>query len=95
LSFQSCPFERDFNNDGIPDLLVVNQLPSGAGIILVYLGNGDGTFTYNFNGIEAEFEVISNTLITAAVPAQATSGKVEVVTHSGTFSSNVPFRVQN
>jgi hypothetical protein len=46
LSFQSCPFEGDFNGDGIPDLLVVNQLQSGTGSVLIYLGNGDGTFTY-------------------------------------------------
>jgi hypothetical protein len=46
LSFQSCPFEGDFNGDGIPDLLVVNGPQTSPGSILIYLGNGDGTFTY-------------------------------------------------
>jgi hypothetical protein len=46
LTFESCPFEGDFNGDGIPDLLVVNGSPSTPGRILIYLGNGDGTFTY-------------------------------------------------
>ena len=60
------------------------------------LGNNlESAGSVSFNGIEAEFEVVSNTLITAVVPAQATSGNVAVVTHSGTLLSNVPFRVQN
>ena len=32
----------DFNNDGIPDLAVVNFL--GTGTVGVLTGNGDGTF---------------------------------------------------
>src|SRR5262245_46438467 len=33
----------DFNNDGIADLLVLNQ-GTGQGSISILLGNGDGTF---------------------------------------------------
>jgi hypothetical protein len=38
--------------------------------------------------------VISSSLIGATVPVGATTGVVQVVTPSGTLSSNVPFRVQ-
>lgn len=33
----------DFNNDGIADLAVTNSLQNGS--VLIFLGNGDGTFT--------------------------------------------------
>ncbi len=46
LSFESCPIEGDFNGDGIPDLMVVNETQSGEASFILYLGNGDGTFTY-------------------------------------------------
>jgi len=35
---------RDFNNDGTPDLVVVNHSNAGASTISILLGNGDGTF---------------------------------------------------
>jgi hypothetical protein len=36
----------DFNGDGIPDLAVLLQSPdSAASTVMVFLGNGDGTFT--------------------------------------------------
>ena len=38
----------DFNNDGKKDLAVVNDLSgSGAETLSIFLGNGDGTFTYH------------------------------------------------
>jgi uncharacterized repeat protein (TIGR03803 family) len=52
-----------------------------------------GTSSVTFNGTAAEFTVVSPSLITATVPAGATTGKVEALTPSGTLSSNVPFRV--
>jgi uncharacterized repeat protein (TIGR03803 family) len=52
-----------------------------------------GATSVSFNGTMAVFEVASSSLITATVPAGATTGKVEVVTLNGTLSSNVPFRV--
>src|ERR1700688_3599600 len=33
----------DFNRDGKLDLAVINYLPTGA--VMIFLGNGDGTFT--------------------------------------------------
>jgi len=52
-----------------------------------------GATSVTFNGVAATFKVVSPTLITTAVPVGATTGKVQVVTPSGTLSSNVPFRV--
>ncbi len=52
-----------------------------------------GTTSVAFNGIAATFKVVSPSLIATTVPAGATTGFVQVVTPSGTLSSNVPFRV--
>jgi uncharacterized repeat protein (TIGR03803 family) len=53
-----------------------------------------GTTSVTFNGTPATFTVHSATLITATVPAGATTGKVEVMTPTGTLTSNVKFRVE-
>jgi uncharacterized repeat protein (TIGR03803 family) len=55
--------------------------------------NLTGATSVTFNGAAAVFKVVSPSLITTTVPAGATSGTVQVVTPSGTLSSNVPFRV--
>jgi hypothetical protein len=52
-----------------------------------------GATSVSFNGTAADFEVLSSSLIGTKVPAGASSGTVQVVTPSGTLSSNVPFRV--
>ena len=52
-----------------------------------------GATRVSFNGKAAEFTIVSSSEIRAAVPADASTGKVEVVTPHGTLSSNVPFRV--
>jgi len=52
-----------------------------------------GATSVSFNGTAATFTVVSPSLITTTVPAGATTGKVQVVTPSGTLSSYVPFRV--
>ena len=53
-----------------------------------------GATIVTFNGTSAEFTVNqSGSLIAATVPAGATTGTIQVVTPSGTLSSNVPFRV--
>jgi uncharacterized repeat protein (TIGR03803 family) len=60
-------------------------------IILGY--NLTGTSSVTFNGTTATFTVVSNTEIKTTVPAGATTGTVQVVTPSGTLSSNVPYQV--
>jgi uncharacterized repeat protein (TIGR03803 family) len=65
-----------------------------AGASVNILGNDlKGATSVTFNGTPAEFSVASESLITATVPAGATTGTIEVVTSSSTLSSNVPFRV--
>jgi len=55
--------------------------------------NLTGATSVSFNGTAATFTVVSSSLITTTVPVGATTGTVQVVTPSGTLSSNVPFRV--
>jgi uncharacterized repeat protein (TIGR03803 family) len=58
------------------------------------LGQGfTGTTAVAINGTPANFTVVSDTFITATVPAGATTGYVTVTTPNGVLKSNVPFRV--
>lgn len=54
---------------------------------------GDAT-SVTFDGVSAQFKVVSSSLIAAKVPSSATSGTIRVLTPSGTLSSNTSFRVQ-
>jgi uncharacterized repeat protein (TIGR03803 family) len=74
----------------------VETLPAAraVGDPITILGNNlTGATSLTFNGTEATFTVASDTAIKTTVPAGATTGTVEVVTPSGTLTSNVPFRV--
>jgi uncharacterized repeat protein (TIGR03803 family) len=53
-----------------------------------------GATSVTFNGTAASFTVVSSTLIKATVPTGATTGSVQVVTPSGTLTSNVNFTVR-
>jgi uncharacterized repeat protein (TIGR03803 family) len=65
-----------------------------AGAAISILGtNLTGATSVSFNGMLANFSVVSSSEITATVPAGATTSEVKVVTPGGTLSSNVPFRV--
>jgi uncharacterized repeat protein (TIGR03803 family) len=90
------------SNDGVVFSLSVDlgpfvetQTTSGkVGAVVKILGTAlTGATSVSFNGAAAGFTVAAPSLITATVPAGATSGTVQVVTPSGTLSSNVPFRV--
>ncbi|HEV2176059.1 MAG TPA: choice-of-anchor tandem repeat GloVer-containing protein [Terriglobia bacterium] len=74
---------------------VETQTTSGkVGATVKILGtNLTGATNVTFNGTSTTFTVLSSSLIKTTVPAGATTGKVQVVTPSGTLSSNVPFRV--
>lgn len=63
---------------------------------VVILGNNfTGATAVSFDGTAAAFTVVSDTEITATVPAGATTGRVSVATASGTLTSNAAFRVVN
>ena len=74
---------------------VETQTTSGnVGAAVKILGNNlTGATSVSFNGTGASFKVASKFEITTTVPVGATTGTVQVVTPSGTLSSNVPFRV--
>jgi uncharacterized repeat protein (TIGR03803 family) len=84
-----------FRMDDDLSLFVETRPTSGeAGETVEILGTVlTGATSVSFNGIAATFTVVSESLITATVPVGASTGKVEVVTPSGTLSSNVAFRV--
>jgi uncharacterized repeat protein (TIGR03803 family) len=70
-------------------------LPAGkVGKTVEILGQGfTGTTGVSFNGMAANFKVVNDTFLEAAVPGDATTGFVTVNTPTGTLTSNVPFRV--
>jgi uncharacterized repeat protein (TIGR03803 family) len=75
---------------------VETQPASGkVGAAVKILGTSlTGATSVTFNGTAAHFKVVSGgSEITTAVPADATTGKLKVVTPKRTLSSNVNFRV--
>jgi uncharacterized protein (TIGR03437 family) len=55
--------------------------------------NFTGATSVKFNGVAASFSVNSDGMITAVVPAGATSGPVSVTTPNGTTTSSGSFTV--
>ena len=75
----------------------VKTQPAAArvgGFVQILGTNLTGATSVSFNGTPAVFRVVLNSWIKTTVPEGATTGTVEVVTPSGTLSSNVPFRVR-
>jgi len=74
----------------------VKMLPAygEAGATVNIMGTGlTGVSSVSFNGAPAAFQVVSKSLITATVPAGASSGAVEVVSPSQTLESDRSFQV--
>jgi uncharacterized repeat protein (TIGR03803 family) len=66
-----------------------------VGATIEFLGQGfTRTTKVSFNGVSANFTVVSNTYLTAVVPAGATTGQVTVTTPGGTLTSNKVFHVR-
>jgi uncharacterized repeat protein (TIGR03803 family) len=65
-----------------------------VGKLIEILGQGfTSTRGVSFNGVSAEFRVVSDTYLTATVPNGATTGFVTVTTPGGKLRSNKKFRV--
>ncbi len=79
---------------GLGPFVATNPASGGIGTDVTILGNNlTGSTSVAFNGVQAAFNVVSSTEITATVPDGAATGKVQVKTPSGTLSSNVNFQV--
>jgi hypothetical protein len=71
-------------------------VPNGeVGSVIQILGTGlTGATAVSFNGVPASsFKVISDALMTATVPAGATTGRVIVTAPTRRLTSNVKFKV--
>src|SRR5262249_14364744 len=64
--------------------------PAGATITITG-SNFSGATAVQFNGISADFTVVSPTVITAVVPAGASSGPITVTASAGTVTSQTNF----
>jgi len=70
------------------------QFSGKVGKTIEILGQGfTRTTKVSFHGLPATFTVVSDTYLTAVVPAGATSGFVTIKTPGGTLTSNKIFRV--
>lgn len=101
-SFYGTTYFGGANNGGVVFSIsaglgpfVEPQPTSGkVGASVKILGTGlTGATSVTFNGVAAAFTVDSPSEIKTAVPAGATTGKVQVVTPGGTLVSNIAFRV--
>ena len=62
---------------------------------ILILGNSlSSTTAVSFNGTPATFQILSDTLVKATVPAGATTGTIQLTNSSGTLSTKVPFIVR-
>ena len=80
---------------GLGAFVETNPASGNVGATVAILGNKlTGTTSVTFNGTEAAFAVNSTgTAISATVPNGASTGPVQVVTPSGTLTSNLSFQV--
>ena len=76
-----------FSNNLSP-LVATAPAAGKVGQSIIILGNGlTGSTSVTFNGVPAKFMVDSDTYMKATIPAGAATGKVSVVTPSGTLNS--------
>lgn len=82
-------------SQGLGSFVTFVRAQGKAGSQAQILGQGlTGTASVTFNGVPAAFRIVSDTYLTATVPAGAGSGRVVVVTPSGSLTSNKNFNVQ-
>jgi uncharacterized repeat protein (TIGR03803 family) len=79
---------------GLSPLVKTVPVAAKPGARVIIQGNSlTGSTRVTFNGTPAAFTVVSDTEITATVPAGASSGPVAVTTLSGTLKSDPAFQV--
>jgi uncharacterized repeat protein (TIGR03803 family) len=80
---------------GLGPFIAFVQPAGKVGKTAQILGQGlTGTTSVTFNGVAAtKLSVVSDTYMTAVVPAGATTGAVMVATPAGNLTSNVSFRI--
>ena len=95
------------SNDRLPGYGTVFSFDTGLGPFVAFVQRAGrvnqtaeilgqaftGTSRVSFNGVAANFSVVSDTYLTATVPQGATTGYIAVTTPTGTLTSNVPFYV--
>jgi uncharacterized repeat protein (TIGR03803 family) len=82
-------------SEGLGPFVETEPTSGKAGRAVIILGtNLTGASRVTFGRMPAAFTIVSSSEITTTVPVGATTGKVHVLTSSGTLSSNVPFRVR-
>ncbi len=81
-------------NAGLKPFVSLLSSSAKVGKSIDMLGQGfTGTTLVSFNGTAATFTVLSDTYLTATVPAGATTGTVTVTTPGGNLNGNKVFRV--
>jgi uncharacterized protein YpuA (DUF1002 family) len=80
---------------GLKPFITLVLYRAKAGSTVQILGQGlSGATSVTFNGLAAtSFKVLSDTYMTAVVPAGATNGTVVVTTPAQTLKSNKKFQV--
>ena len=79
---------------GLPAFVALLTTSGKAGQVVQILGNGlTGTTSVKFGSGSASFTVVSNTYMTAVVPATGTTGAVTVTTPTGIRVSNKTLKV--
>jgi hypothetical protein len=75
----------DVTPSPVPTITSFNPASGTAGTSVVISGSGlTGATSVTFNGVAATYSVVSDTQITATVPATATTGSIAVTTPGGT-----------
>jgi uncharacterized repeat protein (TIGR03803 family) len=81
-------------NLGLAPFVSLVTTSGKIGTTVEILGQGfTGTTAVSFNGVSATFTVVSDTYMTAKIPAAATTGFVTVATPSSVLTSSKKFRI--
>ncbi len=80
---------------GLAPFVNLALFTANQGNTVTILGNHlNGTTKVTFNGRTANFQVLSNTHLVATVPANATSGPIQVTTPGGILQGRKKFYVK-